>query len=202
MSDINNIRNQRKAKGLSQQAIANQLGVDRTTYIEWEKHSRSIPSNMLIQMSGILEVSCDYLLNQTDVTNDIEDIVIGKKLGLSPNSIANLKHSADIARDLKPYDISSDEAKDFNYHAGARAIDFLLSDSRKRDDGADLISLIAAYLDIDLRFPVKDDRIVFESIAGSGFSIPNDSDAAAGAILSMIVQRFMEYRQELRNKKV
>lgn len=55
------LRQQRKAMGLTQQALANELGVDRRTVIRWEHGERKI--------STMVEKSFKRLRNDTGVKN-------------------------------------------------------------------------------------------------------------------------------------
>ena len=57
-----NIKNLRKAKGISQEELAIKLNVVRQTISKWEKGLSAPDSEMLIKLAKALSVSSDYLL--------------------------------------------------------------------------------------------------------------------------------------------
>lgn len=61
------LRNLRTDKHLTQQQIADKLGLTRPAYTAYETNKRTPDANMLKELSDIFEVSADYLLgiNQT-----------------------------------------------------------------------------------------------------------------------------------------
>ena len=62
----NRIRELRVEKGLSQGKLGEMLSVSQDTVSLWEK-SKSYPSvEIVILLSKIFEVSCDYILGVTD----------------------------------------------------------------------------------------------------------------------------------------
>ena len=60
-----NIKNMRKAKGLSQEELANRLNVVRQTVSKWEKGSSVPDSSMLISLADELDTSVSILLGET-----------------------------------------------------------------------------------------------------------------------------------------
>ena len=58
------IRDLRKAAGLSQQQVADALGVDRSAYTYFENGPVDVKLDRLIQLSDIFSVSLDQLLPQ------------------------------------------------------------------------------------------------------------------------------------------
>jgi len=56
-----NIEAERARKGLSQEELAEMLGVTRKTYYNWLVKGR-IPQSKLVRMADIFEVSVEYLL--------------------------------------------------------------------------------------------------------------------------------------------
>ena len=60
------LRELRLEKGLTQQQLADTLKVDRTTVLKWETEGREPSFAMVIQIARFFEVSCDYLLGNTD----------------------------------------------------------------------------------------------------------------------------------------
>lgn len=55
----------RKARGLSQEALAEQLGVSRQAVSRWEQGSAQPDAGNLFQLSRLFQVSADYLLDDT-----------------------------------------------------------------------------------------------------------------------------------------
>ena len=52
----------RKKKGLSQTALSQQLGINRSTYAEWETGRRRPELDSLIKLAGFYGTSTDFLL--------------------------------------------------------------------------------------------------------------------------------------------
>lgn len=55
----------RKGQGLSQEAMAEQLGVSRQAISRWEQGSAQPDAGNLFQLSRLFQVSADYLLDDT-----------------------------------------------------------------------------------------------------------------------------------------
>lgn len=73
-----NIKKLRKAKGLSQEELANKLNVVRQTVSKWE-NGLSVPdSDMLITLANELDTSASVLLEESPITDDLK--TISKKL--------------------------------------------------------------------------------------------------------------------------
>ena len=53
----------RKEKGLSQEALAEQVGTTRQAISKWENNQGFPETEKLLQLSNIFEISTDYLLN-------------------------------------------------------------------------------------------------------------------------------------------
>lgn len=56
------LRELRLDKNLTQQQLADILGVDRTTVMKWERNERETNFAMLIKIARYFDVSCDYLI--------------------------------------------------------------------------------------------------------------------------------------------
>ena len=56
----------RKEKGLTQQEVADLLGIDRRSYSAYETGVNSINAQTLIRLSRIYSASIDYMLGLTD----------------------------------------------------------------------------------------------------------------------------------------
>lgn len=61
----NRIASERVMLGLSQQQLANELGVDRATVSRWEKHGK-VPERYLIQLRSLFGCSIDWIVGVTD----------------------------------------------------------------------------------------------------------------------------------------
>ena len=67
-----NIKNLRKAKGLSQEELAIKLNVVRQTVSKWE-NGLSVPdSSMLISLADALDTSVSELLGEVTIKHDTE----------------------------------------------------------------------------------------------------------------------------------
>ncbi|CAG5161142.1 Repressor protein C2 [Streptococcus pneumoniae] len=55
---------ERLKKGLTQQQIADEIGVNRGSYSNWEKGKREPSFENLIKLADLLEVSLDWLFGR------------------------------------------------------------------------------------------------------------------------------------------
>lgn len=60
------IRDLREDKDITQDKIANQLGVSQRSYSYYENGRNKIPLDILVAIADFHGVSTDYLLNRTD----------------------------------------------------------------------------------------------------------------------------------------
>ena len=88
----NNIKEIRKAKGLSQEELAIKLNVVRQTISKWE-NGLSVPdSEMLISISKVLETPVSTLLGEDIKPLKVDDLkVISKKLEIINEQLARKK---------------------------------------------------------------------------------------------------------------
>ena len=63
------IKNLREKSGLSQQKLADMLGVTQQAVAKWEGDKAEPDTSMLVKISNIFNVSLDYLLCKTNVKN-------------------------------------------------------------------------------------------------------------------------------------
>lgn len=91
----NRLKELRKDTGMTQERIAEKLGVTVKTYRSWENCEdikgigiRNISD--LVDLANLFNVSVDYLLNKSEFRTPENDF-IGKETGLSDNSIDTLK---------------------------------------------------------------------------------------------------------------
>lgn len=68
----------RKAKGLSQEKLGNEINVARQTVSKWELGETTPEMNKLIELSKIFEISVDELIGNDGYTNTPQDAYYGK----------------------------------------------------------------------------------------------------------------------------
>ncbi|MBD5535911.1 MAG: helix-turn-helix transcriptional regulator [Lachnospiraceae bacterium] len=66
----NRIRELRKSLGLSQEALAKELGTTQQAVSRMENNAYDIPSDILIKISDKYNVTADYMLGISDVKRD------------------------------------------------------------------------------------------------------------------------------------
>ena len=75
-----NIRSLRKARGLSQEEVAQRLHITRQTLTKWE-NGLSVPdAQLLLKLAEILEVSVAQLLEGSTETNEEEQDTVAEQL--------------------------------------------------------------------------------------------------------------------------
>ena len=62
---MNRVCSERKLKGWTQQDLAEQLGVDKSTVVRWEGGG-NIPQDKIIGMRSLFNCDIDWLLGVTD----------------------------------------------------------------------------------------------------------------------------------------
>jgi HTH-type transcriptional regulator, cell division transcriptional repressor len=98
------ISNARLAKGISQEKLAELVGVKKSTLVKWESDQSSPRINRLNQMAGILGVSVVWLLAGDKSLLDVdpptlnETMMLDNKLDAAEAMIDQLK---DIIRDIR-----------------------------------------------------------------------------------------------------
>lgn len=76
----------REDMDLTQQEVANKLGIERSTYAGWETGKDTIPLSQLNALSNYYEMSIDYITGLSNINNynkrhlDIDVIAVGNKL--------------------------------------------------------------------------------------------------------------------------
>ena len=60
------LKDLREDRDLTQQQVADKLGVSRSVYSDYENGHTSCPAVILVELSHLYNTSLDYLLNQTD----------------------------------------------------------------------------------------------------------------------------------------
>lgn len=59
---MNRIKNHREKKGITQQALAKELGINTSTVAKWETHASTPRAKVLIQLAEIFNCTVDELL--------------------------------------------------------------------------------------------------------------------------------------------
>ena len=89
-----NIKNLRKAKGLSQEELAVELNVVRQTVSKWEQGLSVPDSDMLLALSEALETPVSALLGETIDQPEADDLkAISEKLEVINHQLANRTES-------------------------------------------------------------------------------------------------------------
>ena len=109
----------RKKRGLTQQQIADEIGVNRGSYSNWEKGKREPSFENLIKLADILDTTTDFLLGKTNIDfgNDSKVYEEYKEL-LSQNKKEEIKERYDHSFEFfinavaKQLNISVEEALD------------------------------------------------------------------------------------------
>ena len=66
MAYYRRIREMREDHDLTQQAVADRLGMKQPQYFRYEQGYRDIPTDILIRLAELYGTSVDYLLGRTD----------------------------------------------------------------------------------------------------------------------------------------
>ena len=71
MFNMNNIKKIRSELNKSQEEIAKELNISRSSYAMWETNNELIPIKRLIEFCELYHVSLDYTLGLTNQNNKI-----------------------------------------------------------------------------------------------------------------------------------
>lgn len=63
---MNRLQDIRKAKRLTQQAVADTVGINRSTYANYESGRREVDHYTLVRLADLFDVSVDYLLGRSE----------------------------------------------------------------------------------------------------------------------------------------
>ena len=72
----------RKEKGLSQEALAEQLNTSRQAVSKWENNQGYPETEKLLMLANLFEVSVDYLLKESpsDISSDGQGLYVSREL--------------------------------------------------------------------------------------------------------------------------
>lgn len=68
--------NLRQAKKVTQQVVADYVGISRATYAQYEAGTRSPGRNVLQKLADYYDVTTDYILGRTDDSRRIDDLLV------------------------------------------------------------------------------------------------------------------------------
>ena len=71
---VKNLKFLRQRKGLSQQQLAEVIGVSQQSVYKYEKQNIEPELSVLISMADFFETSVDYLIGHSDVNHKIEEV--------------------------------------------------------------------------------------------------------------------------------
>ena len=77
MNVADRIQNLRKTKGISQEQLAEAIGVSRQAVSKWESEQSTPDLEKIVLMSDFFDVTTDYLLKGIEPTNEIEHMTVG-----------------------------------------------------------------------------------------------------------------------------
>lgn len=77
MNVADRIQNLRKTKGISQEQLADAIGVSRQAVSKWESEQTTPDIDKIILMSEYFDVTTDYLLKGIESTGEIEHKTVG-----------------------------------------------------------------------------------------------------------------------------
>lgn len=94
---MNRLKELRQEKKLTQQEIANKIGVTKRTYIYWEKGERQIKPDKAQQLANIFGVSVGYLLGYDEVPKElIDELELQLDNVLTPTEKEDLENNPEL----------------------------------------------------------------------------------------------------------
>lgn len=101
------LRDVRTYYGYSQREIAENLGVERSVYAEWEIYRSVIPIRRLIKLADFYKINIDYTLGLTDMQLNVNPIIVDinivgsnllafrKEMNFTTKKLADVLHISD-----------------------------------------------------------------------------------------------------------
>ena len=77
MNVADRIQNLRKIKGISQEQLAEAIGVSRQAVSKWESEQSTPDLEKIVLMSDFFDVTTDYLLKGIEPAKEIEHMTVG-----------------------------------------------------------------------------------------------------------------------------
>ena len=98
MNVADRIQNLRKIKGISQEQLAEAIGVSRQAVSKWESEQSTPDLEKIVLMSDFFDVTTDYLLKGIEPTNETEHMTVGDVIDNKILTDANGKRVKKILR--------------------------------------------------------------------------------------------------------
>jgi repressor LexA len=92
---MHKLKELRTRKGLYQKDVASYLGVDRTTYVRYEKGTSEPSYDILCQLAVFFDVSVDYLLGKDSPENPQKKELFDIVNGMSDDELKQFKEYAE-----------------------------------------------------------------------------------------------------------
>ena len=98
MNVADRIQNLRKIKGISQEQLAEAIGVSRQAVSKWESEQSTPDLDKIVLMSDFFDVTTDYLLKGIEAANEAEHRTVGDVIDNKILTDANGKRMKRILR--------------------------------------------------------------------------------------------------------
>ncbi|MBD5492886.1 MAG: helix-turn-helix transcriptional regulator [Lachnospiraceae bacterium] len=98
MNVADRIQNLRKIKGISQEQLAEAIGVSRQAVSKWESEQSTPDLDKIVLMSDFFDVTTDYLLKGIEPTNETEHLTVGDVINSKILTDTNGKRTKIILR--------------------------------------------------------------------------------------------------------
>ncbi|MCD7949739.1 MAG: helix-turn-helix domain-containing protein [Erysipelotrichaceae bacterium] len=105
MNLADRIQTLRKAKGISQEELADKIGVSRQAVSKWESEQSSPDMEKIILLSDYFDITTDYLLKGIESTNDKEDEINAMIFSVAATAINSIGLIAAIGIWIETQDI-------------------------------------------------------------------------------------------------
>ena len=140
------LRKVRMDRHLTQQKLAEMIGLALRSYQCYEQGTREPPMDMLIKLSNTLDVSVDYLLGRSDTPNvavacaipkELQQTVIASLMGIGitkDHIVQESPRAAVIGEGFIVDEVSPNEAKKIVDHLTSALREYLHSPSKSVDE--------------------------------------------------------------------
>lgn len=98
MIDLKRLKDIREDNDISQESMANILGVNRSTYSMWELEMNVIPLDVLCDFADYFNVSIDYVLGLTNNKNS-KSIIKGLNLKVLGSNLKKLRNKNNVSQE-------------------------------------------------------------------------------------------------------
>ena len=84
---MNILRELRTKKGVYQKDVAKYLGVDRTTYVKYERGDSEPSIDIIKKLANYFDVTVDFLVGEEKKTNTLDEQLSGIEFALTGHSV-------------------------------------------------------------------------------------------------------------------